>query len=298
MEVRKPVFLVGLSRGGTNQILNILRSHPATYWPEGEFGEIFRPYPRKVNLKEVRKFLYYLPILVTAGDVIHSTRAPKAPRIRLSQSQRRRVHNAVRSSVGRHYNSVLRFKEALSERQLIVYARPERLFVKLLDYNMALIETLSEMYPEARFVGLIRDGRAVIEGHLARGASLDEAVKLYNYVAERLIGLETSLDGVAVWRFEDVCANPEHTINEMLRFCELDPDVQHGVHMQDKKRVYSENGERVHVEKVSRYLPLSELKTHLRADVNESSIARLTTDQLNTIDSLCKSALEYYGYLA
>ena len=38
-----PIFLLGIQRGGTNQILNILRSHPATFWPSGEFHEVFRP---------------------------------------------------------------------------------------------------------------------------------------------------------------------------------------------------------------------------------------------------------------
>ena len=47
--------------------------------------------------------------------------------------------------------------------------------VKLVNYNLAFAEDLAALYPGARFVGLIRDGRAVCEGFIARGGGLDAA---------------------------------------------------------------------------------------------------------------------------
>ena len=61
-----PIFLLGIQRGGTNQLLNVLRSHPATYWPGGEFHEVFRPRSLRAEgpLRSLRKLARYAPILL------------------------------------------------------------------------------------------------------------------------------------------------------------------------------------------------------------------------------------------
>ena len=77
--MKGPIFLLGIQRGGTNQVLNVLRSHPATYWPGGELHEVFRPRslygegPRRA----ARKLLRYAPILLTAGDILDVDRPPR-----------------------------------------------------------------------------------------------------------------------------------------------------------------------------------------------------------------------------
>ena len=75
-----PIFLLGIQRGGTNQLLNILRSHPDTCWPQGEFHEVFRwrglrrEGPRAVLAKTIR----YAPVRVGVGDILDpDCRAPR-----------------------------------------------------------------------------------------------------------------------------------------------------------------------------------------------------------------------------
>ena len=50
---------------------------------------------------------------------------------------------------------------------------------------------------------MIRDGRAVCEGHVARGAGLAAAAATYAYVARQLIELEARGLPLRTWRFED-----------------------------------------------------------------------------------------------
>ena len=76
-----PIFLLGIQRGGTNQVLNILRSHPATCWPQGEFHEIFRPRGLRAEgpARLWQKLRRYAPILLTAGDILDPDRPPRRP---------------------------------------------------------------------------------------------------------------------------------------------------------------------------------------------------------------------------
>ena len=75
-----PIFLLGIQRGGTNQVLNILRSHPDTTWPQGEFHEVFRwrGLRREGLGAVVAETLRYAPVRLGAGDILDPDR--KAPR--------------------------------------------------------------------------------------------------------------------------------------------------------------------------------------------------------------------------
>ena len=73
MRNRRPIFLVGLSRAGTNLVLNLLRSHPEVCSPRGETHEVFRGKPTEPRGARAAKRLRALPIRLLQGrDPFHA----------------------------------------------------------------------------------------------------------------------------------------------------------------------------------------------------------------------------------
>ena len=202
-----PIFLLGIQRGGTNQLLNILRSHPDTCWPQGEFHEVFRwrglrrEGPRAVIAKTLR----YAPIRLGAGDILDPDR--RAPRAGLLTGRRgRAVAAALAAATAANRTAVLGYKAALRAHGLLDgAAAPTRMLVKVMNYNLLFAPDLHALYPDAVFVGLIRDAVAVCEGHIARGATVAGAAEAWAFAASQLVELQARLP-LRVWRFEDLVA--------------------------------------------------------------------------------------------
>ena len=184
-----PIFILGIQRGGTNQILNILRSHPATCWPQGEFHEVFRP--RSLRAEKTRglaKLRRYAPICLTAGDILDPDTPPAARDCSPGRAAGRSAPGLEGPAAANHA-SVAAYKAALAEQGFFAAdppPPPDRMLTKALNYNLVFVPDLLALWPDARFVGVIRDGRAVCEGHIARGASVAEASAVYTFVGGQL----------------------------------------------------------------------------------------------------------------
>ena len=108
-----PIFILGIQRGGTNQILNILRSHPATSWPQGEFHEVFRPRGlRAERTRALAKLRRYAPIYLTAGDILDPDRPPRREGL-LAGARGRAVRAGLEGSAAANRTSVAAYKAAL-----------------------------------------------------------------------------------------------------------------------------------------------------------------------------------------
>ncbi|WP_181164464.1 sulfotransferase [Amaricoccus solimangrovi] len=292
-----PVFILGLQRGGTNQPLNIFRSHPATLWPQGEFHEPFRPRTlRKEPLRQARKLLRYAPIWLTRGDVLNldaPLRRERPLRGLAGRALRAGLADSVRANAGKiaSYKAVLRERGFYSDD-----LPPDRMVVKVMNYNVGLVPDLLELYPDARFVGVIRDGRGVCEGQMARRAGVAQATALYDRFGRWLMEYEAAGLPVRTWRFEDLLADPWKVSLEMFGFCGLDPNRTRGVMLQDKHRIM--DGDRiVGIEKINRCYTFAEMAGHMRADANATSLARLDPAARAEIEARCGEVLRHFGYL-
>ena len=110
----RPIFLLGIQRGGTNQLLNILRSHPDTCWPQGEFHEVFRW--RGLRREGVRaviaKTLRYAPVRLGAGDILDPDR--RAPATGMLAGRRgRAVKAGLAAATAANRQAVLAYKADL-----------------------------------------------------------------------------------------------------------------------------------------------------------------------------------------
>lgn len=300
MTTTGPIFILGLQRGGTNQPLNIFRSHPAVYWPRGEFHQPFRPRRtelRKDPVASAIKLLRYAPIWLTRGDLLDIDTPPRGSR-RLSGIAARALRSGLAGSARGNADVVNAHKTALRERGFHTDDQaPDRMLVKVMNYNVGLVPDLLEIYPDARFVGIIRDGRGVCEGQIARGASVEQATALYNQFGRWLREYEAAGLPLRTWRFEDLLADPAGVSQDMYAFCGLDPRRARGVMMQDKHRIVDARNRIVGIEKRDSLYAFSELGQHMRLDTNAASLARLSPRDRAAIDSHCGAVLRRFGYL-
>ena len=174
-----PIFILGIQRGGTNQFLNILRSHPA---PPGRRASSTRSSGGAASAAEktraLAKLRRYAPICLTAGDILDPDRPPRREGL-LAGARGRAVRAGLEASTAANRASVPAYKAALREQGFFAADAPPPTgcLTKALNYNLVFVPDLLALWPDARFVGVIRDGRAVCEGHIARGASVAAAVR-------------------------------------------------------------------------------------------------------------------------
>jgi hypothetical protein len=201
-------------------------------------------------------------------------------------------------SAARNRPSVEAYKAGLRRHGLLGAAPPpDRMLVKALNYNLAFVPDLLALYPDARFVGVIRDGRAVCEGHVARGAGLAAATATYAFVGRQLIGLEAVGLPLRTWRFEDLLRDPEGVSAAVYGFCGLERGATAGVCLQDKERIIRPDGRVGGARKVASFYRFEEMRRHMRADANAAALARLPAAALAEITGRCREVLEHFHYL-
>ncbi len=293
-----PVFLLGIQRGGTNQLLNILRSHPDTCWPQGEFHEVFRwrglrrEGPRAVLAKTLR----YAPVRLGAGDILDPDR--RAPRPGMLAGRRgRAVAAGLAAATEANRGAVLAYKAALRAHGLLEGAAgADRMLLKVMNYNLLFAADLYALYPDAVFVGLIREPVAVAEGHIARGATPAAAAEAWAFAAGELARLEGVLP-LEVWRFEDLLASPAAVAREVYAFAGLDPALARGVCLQDKERVTDAGGAVRGTRKVDLFYDFETMGDHMRADANAGA-RRLDPGVGAAILARAAPFLGHFGYEA
>jgi Sulfotransferase family len=281
-----------------------LRSHPATCWPAGELHEVFRPDLSLRGLRAAgpartwRKLRRYAPILLAAGDVLDPDRPPRRARP-LAERAGRALREGLEASAAGNRASVAAYKAALAGRGLIdPDPAPSRLLTKAMNYGLALVPDLLALWPDARFVGLIRDGRAVCEGLIARGAGVAEASAAYAFVGRQLIELEAQGLPLRTWRFEDLLADASGTAAAIYDFCGLDRAAIRGVCLQDKERIAKKGGGVAGMRKVAHFYDFAAMGRHMRIDANADALGRLPAAAREEITARCRPVLAHFGYLA
>ncbi len=64
---KKAIFIVSFAYGGSNILLNLLRSHPDVCSPRGEFNEVFKGKRDEPFSTRLAKKLRYFPCVIAEG---------------------------------------------------------------------------------------------------------------------------------------------------------------------------------------------------------------------------------------
>lgn len=295
-----PIFLAGLQRGGTNQVMNVLRSHPDTFWPAGELHAVYRPSRARTKglATYLRRLLRYAPLYAAAGDFLNPHRL--AGDVSLAGWRGRWLDATLDWASRTNAAETTAYKSALVENGLIDAdgPPPSRLVIKLMNYNVGLMGELARLWPDARFIGVLRDPFALAESRLVRGAALDDVMSLYAFVEETLARAENDGLPLRVVRFEDLIETPAPVMRDILAACDLDPSHMRGVCLQDKTRVADADGRVVRFTTTDGFYAFEDVHKHMRRDVNAAAVSRLSAAQKEEIGRLCATAIARRGYEA
>jgi hypothetical protein len=299
---RKPIFVVGFARGGTGLLTNILQSHPEVCRIRGELHQVFRGRwgkwgcdPLPLNLF---RLLQYVPVVFAEQRDVFSSRHFYA---------RRPFSPFTKAWVDR-----VLFKEKMRARAITQnrfkgpgqpYTKQEvrdsRLLCKNVNGLIALTPILQDMYPDASFVGLVRNGYAICEGQMRRGSQAAAAAKLYRQGCLQMIEDAGRYTNYTAVRFEDLLRSPLQTAKQVYEHCGL--DFAQLTHLRfvvvptmdaDGKHVArrgTSDGELI-------WMAPEELDTYLEKGVNENQVRHLPDAERKRITEVAGDVLQHFGY--
>ncbi|HET9733594.1 MAG TPA: sulfotransferase [Acidimicrobiales bacterium] len=203
-----PVFVVGAPRSGTTWIQNMLGSHPSICAPP-----------------EIGLFHTYLSPLDSRWS--HETAAQRRPNARRrglpAVLARQEFVDLLRQVAVGVYESARRCKPAAS---VLIDKEPT---------NTPHMQLIAEIFPEARFVHLLRDGRDVAASLVAAhegwahdwapGNVADAARCWKDHVGWARDGRRTGLPFLEV-RYEDLLASPVESLLALFDFLGVDGDAE------------------------------------------------------------------------
>jgi hypothetical protein len=296
---KRPIFIVGFQRGGSNILLNLLRSHTQVCDAGGEAQELFIGKPNEAWQKRLPKILDYLPILLTEKQHIFHLSNWQA-RKPFHKSSQKRIDHII-------YKQKLKAKDPsqnLYKSQDILYSDEEiasaRVLTKTLSGLIYLGENLATMYPDATFIALIRNGLAVCEGASRRGTELSEMARYYQQGCQQMLSYSKHLPNYHIFRYEDLMAKPLETLSQILKAADLDIGHMNSIRQEIKPLINKEGKHLTPTDKAFNQLvwyDLNNFMNHLVPNVNDNQIQRLSQEQKASIINECGSSLEQFGYL-
>jgi hypothetical protein len=205
--VKRAVFIVGSGRSGTTMLGSMLGAHPkCIVTPESQFNEPLSRFDG--DGFDVRSALKWLE---------------SHPRFRIWDMDIGRLPEAV-STVGSHREFLYRIVEEYSRGK-----HPDKdaeIWVDHTPSNVKKIVELSEIYPDALFIHIYRDGRAVAASRRKAGWRGDGVVESATVWMQR-VGMGFSAecmhpDRVFHISYENLVTHPEKSLKRISDFAGID----------------------------------------------------------------------------
>jgi len=144
-------------------------------------------------------------------------------------------------------------------------------------------DIFAQMYPDATFVALVRDGLALLEGHLRRGWSVKLFAEIFVSVMCKIeADSQTYRDRYYVFRYEDMVTNPIAFLTRLYEAVGLDVGDLCGKVRLKVKRHFQEDGQwtadRVPGQKY--WFTFEEMTEQLNPAVDRYQITRLQKQEI------------------
>jgi len=290
MKNKQPVFIVAFARGGSNILLNLLRSHPDVCSPRGETHEVFRGAEGlSFNDNLIRRLKYLFIILAERRDVFAVS--DWQPRDRFTQFSARLIDHLLYADRFKR-KEIFKAPGINKERYEL---KSNRLLCKNTNGLIFLTRQFYEIYSDATFIALVRDPRAVCEGHIRRNAyPLQDIAINCSKALTQIIKDETKINNYHVFRYEDLVKNPDTVLKRIFLKCDLDLEKLKFIRLETKSVVGYDNIPKG--KQLVWYKPY-EFSQHILPDANKNQINRLTIAQRKNIESICFQVMKHFQYL-
>lgn len=297
---RHSIFVNGFSRGGTTILTNLLASHPHVSLI-GETHHVFKGASlTDTKWRIVNKCLLHdAPILVSQAQDFFSPRLIQS-RKPLSRWAKRRIDKILYQEKIRSQHPVLNRYKAPEE----VYSYEElvssRMLCKSIDGMIFTTDAWRDMYPDAVFFGLVRNGLAICEGHLRRGRSAQEIGWRYDLLVRKMISDSERDPNYHMIRFEDLVQHPWATLQAAYARAGLDASLVRQIRMQARRVMDGEGNHRLCGKREWELMWLlpNDLDSYLQRDVDANQIKRLSASDRVAFLGQAAEAMQMLGYSA
>ncbi len=278
--------------------MNLLASHPEVC-TVGETHQLFKGSSVLDSpLQMISKALLRdMPLFLSSWQDFTSPRNWK-PRRPASQRTCDLIHGVLsQSKVTSRHRHLNRFKAPQVE-YLLSEIRRSRMVAKNLDGAAFLSDTLHRIYPEAQFVGFVRHGLAVCEGHVRRGRKATMVGKMYHSVVSKMLDDAAAMENYHILKFEDFVADPIRQLRQLYVKLNLNPFIVRDIRFQDRKMVNSSGKHELKKgrEWELRWFPIDELPNNIDTRINERQINQLSDEHRVAFLSEASWALDAMGY--
>ncbi len=154
------------------------------------------------------------------------------------------------------------------------------LIVEKTTPNAVRMTWLQKVFPRSYFIGLVRNGYAVVEGIRRKGAkSVERGARHWNLVNKIMMRDASQINYFLEMRYEDLVDNPTTSAKRLGQFLGVDSD---------KLR-----------QAMNEHYAFATIRGQLQQRVrnlNPESIARLTEDEIRRIHNEAAEMLDYFSY--
>ena len=275
---KKVILIAGYSRGGTNLLWNILQSHPDITSPIYETGTILRK-------QKPLKFSKIINLLKKAG-ILHTAFA-----YRLIDTY---LYRLKLSNLKHPDNKYIREGELYKKDQLSKTA----LCLKSVDFDIYHTDLLLKMYPDLYLILLTRNGLALANGHIRRGATAEETGNLYKEISSQFLHFAEKANHTQVIKFEDMIEAPFKTAHQVFNFVGAEADQLKKLRFKSKK-VLSKQGEHdtAYGEEHRKYwFDERTVWDIIDPSINKKQLRHLSESDLTIFRKIAGPALKKLGY--
>lgn len=280
----KVVIISGLARGGTNILWNAIQSHPEYCSAMLETNEILR------NTHYIPKYIKFI--------IDRYSRCP----------------NIVRSFSRVYSRQVfLKLKEKNFEDPFNKYKTEDELYALEEIKNCGLVlkgvtsvnsfelrysDFINQVFPESYNIRLIRNGYAVCEGWVRRGAEPRKAGIMYRRFGEKILEESTYMSRHKIIKYEDFIPNIFSITKEILDWTNASPVHFKKIRLKAKKVLSNEGRHQIRsgVDGQKYWVSQEELGAFIDFSINQKQIAQLSISDAKVFESEAKPILDKFQY--
>ena len=282
------IVLNGLRRSGTSIVWNILESHPSVCSPLGETGEII--------YRELLKWLPALPTKLIVRTALTWSGAPL--------TLARRFDGAIKKALWAGKLANIKDPDNRFKYEGVPYSPEEIasavLCLKSVNLDTFLVGYFARHYDDVRFIGLIRNGYAILDGAMRHGDTAEKAGRDYLRVGQRMIRDAREQSKYLLLKFEDVLEDPFAAAARLYEFTGLEPVELQKLRLKSK-RVLSRDGRhevRFGDEDRKYWFDREQIWSILDKGINRTQLDRLSAKDVRTFERHASPVLEHFGYAA